>query len=91
MNNESNLDLLREEIKNTTIEIIRLTGKRLSLAKKIGKIKNQRNLPLEDLRVERELKRVIFETCQTYNVDNRLGLKLLNILIDEAKRVQTEK
>ena len=82
--------MLREEIKNITIEIIRLTGKRLSLAKKIGKIKNQRNLPLEDLGVERELKRVILEKCQTYNVDNSLGLKLLYILIEEAKRVQTE-
>ena len=90
MNEESNLDMLREEIKKVTVEIIRLTGKRLSLAKKIGEIKHQRNLPIEDLKVERELKRIVLEKCQTYNVDSRFGLRLLNLLIDEAKRVQIE-
>jgi len=90
MSEESNLDMLREEIKKITIEIIRLTGKRLLLAKKIGEIKNQRNLPIEDLKVEKELNQVIIEKCQIYNVDRSFGLKLLNLLIDEAKRVQIE-
>jgi len=88
MSEESNLDMLREEIKKITIEIIRLTGKRLLLAKKIGEIKNQRNLPMEDLKVEKELNQVIIEKCQTYNVDRSFGLELLNLLIDEAKRIQ---
>jgi chorismate mutase len=90
MSEESNLDMLREEIKKITVEIIRLTGKRLLLAKKIGEIKNQRNLPIEDLKVERELKQVIIEKCQIYNVERSFGLKLLNLLMDEAKRVQIE-
>lgn len=90
MNEELNLDVLREEIKKITIEIIRLTGRRLSLAKKVGDIKNKKNLPIEDLKVERELKQIILEKCKRYNINSRFGLELLNLLFDEAKRVQKE-
>lgn len=90
MNKGSNLDELRQEIRRVTVEILRLTGRRLSLAKRIGETKRQRGLPIKNLEAERELKRVILEKCQVYNVDSRFGLKLLNLLIDEAKRVQRE-
>ena len=90
MTEEHNLDVLREEIKKITVEIIRLTGRRLSLAKKVGDIKNKRNLPIEDLKVERELKSIILEKCKRYDVNSRFGLELLNLLIDEAKRAQEE-
>ena len=90
MDEDSELDVLREEIKTVTVEIIRLTGKRLSLANRIGEIKRRRVLPIEDLEIERELKRIILEECRTYNVERGFGLKLLNLLIDEARRVQIE-
>ena len=90
MTEEHNLDVLREEIKKITVEIIHLTGKRLSLAKKVGDIKNKRNLPIEDLKVERELKNIILEKCKKYDINSRFGLELLNLLVDEAKRVQEE-
>ena len=47
MNEESNLEALREEIKKVSVEIISLTAKRLSLAKKIGETKHSR-LPIVD-------------------------------------------
>ncbi len=90
MNEELNLDVLREEIKKITVEIIRLTGRRLSLAKKVGDMKSKKNLPIEDLKVERELKQIILEKCKRYNINSRFGLEFLNLLIDEAKRVQKE-
>lgn len=90
MNEGSNIEELRHEIRRVTIEIMRLTGRRLSLAKKIGEIKRQGGLLIEDLEAEKELKRVILEKCKTYNVDGRFGLRILNLLIDEAKRVQEE-
>jgi len=87
---ESSLDELREEVKKVTLEMLSLAGKRLSLAKRIGEIKRQRHLPMEDLKAERELKHIILEKCRVYGIDERFGLKLLNLLIDEAKRVQSE-
>ena len=87
---EENLDVLREKIKKITVEIIRLTGKRLSLARKIGKIKSQKKLQIEDPNIEEDLKRIIVKECQIFKVDNRFGLKLVNLLINESKRVQKE-
>lgn len=87
---ESSLDELREEIKKVTLEILRLAGERLSLAKRIGEIKRQKGLPIEDLEAEKELKYTVLKRCRACGVDDRFGLKLLNLLIDEAKRVQSE-
>lgn len=90
MGEELNLDDLREEIRKITVDMLRLAGKRLSLAKRIGEIKRQKSLPMEDLKAEKELKHLVLEKCRAYGVDDRFGLKLLNLLIDEAKRAQSE-
>ncbi|MEM2936819.1 MAG: chorismate mutase [Candidatus Bathyarchaeia archaeon] len=90
MEQERSLKELREEIRQATVEIIRLTGERLSLAKKIGRLKREMGMPIEDLKAEEELRSLTLEKCQAYGVDRRFGLKLLNLLIDESKRVQRE-
>jgi len=90
MGEEPNLDELREEIRKVTLEMLRLAGKRLSLAKRIGEIKRQKGLPMEDLEAEKDLKQFVLEKCRAYGIDDHFGLKLLNLLIDEAKRVQSE-
>jgi len=85
------LDELREEVKKVTMEIIKMVGKRMELVKTISEIKRQRKLPIEDLETEKKLRRAILEACETFNINNRLGLKILNLLIYEAKRIQTSK
>lgn len=90
MEQERGLEELREEIRQATVEILRLTGERLSLAKKIGKLKQKMGISIEDLKAEEELRHLALEKCQVYGVDSRFGLKLLNLLIDESKRVQKE-
>jgi len=88
MKDSPELDELRNEIKDVTVEIMCLAGKRLLLAKKVGEVKRQRDLPVEDLEVEKQLKQIILKKCKEYGVESRFGLKLLNLLTDEAKRVQ---
>lgn len=88
MTEELNLDEFREEVKKVTIEMIKLAGKRMELVKRIGEIKRQRKLPLEDFKAEKELRQAVRETCKTFNINIRFGLKLLNLLISEAKKVQ---
>jgi len=90
MEKERSLEKLREEIRQATVEIIRLAGERLSLAKKIGKLKREMGMPIEDMKAEEELRSLTLEKCQTYGVDHRFGLKLLSLLMDESKRVQRE-
>jgi len=84
----SSLERLREEVREVTLEVIRLAGRRLALAREIGEIKRRRALPIEDLEVERELRRLVLKECQICGVDDRFGLKLLDLLTVEAKRVQ---
>jgi len=90
MKESPDLEKLRNEIKDVTVEIMRLAGKRLLLARKVGEAKRQKDLPIEDLEVEKELKQTVLEKCQEYGIESLFGLKLLNLLIDESKRVQKE-
>jgi len=87
---DEDLSGLRSEITRLTLEIIRLAGERLTLAKKIGEIKAQRNIPIEDPRVEQELREKVAELSKKLNMDVNFSLNLLNLLIEESKRVQRE-
>ncbi len=87
---DEDLSGLRSEIMRLTLEIIRLAGERLALAKKIGEIKAQRNMPIEDPRVEQELREKVVELSKKLNMDVNFSLNLLNLLIEESKRVQRE-
>ncbi|MCP8317087.1 MAG: aminotransferase class I/II-fold pyridoxal phosphate-dependent enzyme [archaeon] len=88
MPSESELEALRKEVREITKEIIRLIGLRLSLAKKINEVKHSMGLPIIDFKVERDLKNFVIDACKKYNVDESFGLRLLNLLIDEAVRAQ---
>ncbi|MGQ9469020.1 MAG: aminotransferase class I/II-fold pyridoxal phosphate-dependent enzyme [Nitrososphaerales archaeon] len=88
MPSESELEALRKEVREITNEIIRLIGLRLSLVKKINEIKHFMGLPIIDYKVERDLKNSVIDACKKYNVDEQFGLRLLNLLIDEAVRAQ---
>lgn len=90
MEDSSDLDKLRNEIRDVTVEIMRLAGRRLLFARKLGEEKRRRGLPVEDLEVERELKQTVLEKCREYGVERRFSVKLLNLLIDQAKQAQKE-
>lgn len=84
------LKILRDRIAEITLEIIRLSGERLLLAKKIGEIKARSRIPIEDPSVENELKSKVIEFCKKHEIDLNFSLRLLNFLIEESKRVQQE-
>jgi len=88
MGERDELENLRDEIREVTIEIIRLCGERLSLARKIGEIKAQRGFPIEDFEVEEGLRREIQEKCRFFGVNAQFGMRLLDLLLDESRRVQ---
>jgi len=88
LNKEVRIDALRREIRDITIEIFRLIGKRLSLARKIAKTKIQEGLSMEDREVERELREIVSEKCKSHGVNLNFGLRLLNLMIKESKNVQ---
>ncbi len=88
MDGKDSLRILREEIEKVTLEILELCGRRLFLARKIGEIKTEEGIPIEDLDVEERLKSKIVERCRHIGLDPKFGLRLLDILLDESKRIQ---
>jgi len=86
----ADLEDLRKQMARITLEITRLCGERLLLAKKIGETKFKMSIPIEDLKIEQELKTQALEICQSYGMDKNFCIKLLGLLLDESKRVQKE-
>jgi len=87
---KTSLTELRNEITRVTLEITRLCGERLQLAKSIGEIKARENLPVESPKFEEDLRSEVLSICQTYGLDRGFCLKLLDLLLDESKRVQRD-
>jgi aspartate aminotransferase len=87
---ELEINTLREEIKKITLEIFKLIGKRMLLVRKIGEKKRRKALSIEDLTVESRLRKSVLEKCETYGVNPNFGVRILNLLIEEAKAVQNE-
>ena len=84
------LEKLRDEIAAVTFEILRLCRKRIELARRIATVKSKRSLPIEDLEVERSLKRRVIDFCHANNLNEKFCIKLFELLINESKRVQKE-
>ena len=88
MPKETSLEDLRREIKETTLEIYHLCGKRLLLSKKIAETKAREGIPIENLKVEEELRIEVLNVCDTFDLDKSFCIKLLKFLLEESKRVQ---
>lgn len=84
----SELERLRKEIADVTFEIIDLCSKRIKLARKIAAVKLEKGISIEDLEVERKLRRQALEICLREGVNEDFCNRLLDLLISESKRVQ---
>lgn len=82
------LRALREEIARLTLEIIRLSGERISISRRIGEIKARNKMPIEDPDVERDLRSRVIDLSGRHGIDVNFSLRLLDLLIEESKRVQ---
>ncbi|HET7643515.1 MAG TPA: aminotransferase class I/II-fold pyridoxal phosphate-dependent enzyme [Nitrososphaeraceae archaeon] len=85
---QSNLDHLREEMRNITNNIIRLVQDRMEVAKKIGNIKHQLNIEIEDERVEHDIKNSVMKLTKDLGMDVEFSGKLLNLLLSESVKLQ---
>jgi aspartate aminotransferase len=85
---ESELRDLRDEVAETTKDIIRLVAKRAELSRKIGELKSRDSLPIDNGPVEDALLQEIVSECKTLGLDVQLGTKILNTLVADSKKVQ---
>jgi chorismate mutase len=85
---ESDLDELRKEIQQITLEIMNLAGRRLQLSKEIGEIKNKQGIPIENLEIEKQLKQAVVKACKEFGFSVDFFIELTDLLVSQAKRIQ---
>jgi len=84
------LEKLRGEIATVTLEIFDLCKKRFELAREIAAVKMKKGLPIENLEIERNLKRQVLDFCRENDMDDEFCIRLFELLINESKRIQEE-
>jgi len=85
------LEKLRGEMREVTSEIMKQVKKRMEVAKKIGEVKSKKGLDVVDEKAEEELRSLIMKLCSQIGLEQELGARLLNILLNESAKVQTKK
>ena len=85
---QDNLDYLREEMRNITNQIIKLVHERMEVAKKIGNIKQQLKIEIEDEKVENDIKKTVLKLTKDIGMDVEFSGRLLNLLLSESVKLQ---
>ncbi|MGI0035639.1 MAG: aminotransferase class I/II-fold pyridoxal phosphate-dependent enzyme [Nitrososphaera sp.] len=91
MENNEELESLREQVRTITGDIMASVHKRIELAKKIGEIKERLGIRVKDERVEQEVRTKVLALADEIGMDQGFALRLLNVLLQESENVQAEK
>ena len=86
----SEIDKLRKKMETITLEMIKLLEARTDIAEKIGKIKNDLGISVTDESREVELREKIIAECKTLKLDEKIGTRFLNFLLNESVKVQSK-
>ncbi len=90
MSEESQLEELRAQIQSITLDIVSLAGNRTNLARAVGKMKYRMDVPVVNHAVEENLRASVIRLCEKENHDSAFAMRILNLLIAEAKSVQDQ-
>ena len=86
----SNIDQLRNKIDEITLEMLKLLRERTEISKQIGELKKNSGLGVFDEARDEQLRKEVNELCQKIGLDESLGKKFLNFLLNESIKVQTD-
>ncbi|MBS7615365.1 chorismate mutase [Candidatus Bathyarchaeota archaeon] len=90
MSENIEIEDVRKQLEKVTLEIFSLCETRLQLSKKIGELKADAGMPIENTHVEQSLKNKVLEKCRKQGLDEKFCLNLLHLLLEESKRVQRD-
>jgi aspartate aminotransferase len=85
---DEELSKLRAEIRNVTLDIIDKVHKRMELSERIGTVKGNLNIEIEDEKVEQEVRGSVTELSHKLGIDPGFSGRLLNIMLRESVRLQ---
>ncbi len=82
------LQALRDELGRITLEILRLVARRREVAERIGEVKERMGISLLDRSAEARLRARVLEECRRLGLGEELGVRLLNILVENSLEAQ---
>ncbi len=82
------MDELRGRMDRVTLDMVRLLGERTETARQIGQIKRSAGREVTDERREESLRQKVIELCRTINLEESIGTRFLNFLLNESVGVQ---
>ena len=85
----ANIDQLRNKIDEITIQMLNLLKQRTDIAKQIGELKKINGLSVFDEKREEQLRAEVSQICKQIGLEETIGKKFLNFLLNESIKVQT--
>ena len=85
----SDIDNLRNKIDEITLEMIKLLNSRIDIAKEIGEIKKNIGKGITDESRESNLRSKVILLCNEIGLDDSVGTKFLNFLLNESVKAQS--
>ncbi len=85
----SEIDNLRNKIDTITLEMIKLLKTRTDIAKQIGDIKKEIGKSVTDETREDNLRKKTITLCNEISLDEGIGSRFLNFLLNESIKVQS--
>jgi aspartate aminotransferase len=85
----SDIDNLRDKMDEITLEMIKLLKQRTVIAKEIGSIKKDLGMNITDEKREKNLRAKVVSLCLEIGIDEAVGTRFLNFLLNESIKVQT--
>ena len=86
----TDIDQLRAKIDDITLQMLKLLKERIEAAKQIGQLKKNNGLSVFDEKREDQLRSEVTELCKQIGLDESIGRKFLNFLLNESIKVQTD-
>lgn len=84
----TDIENLRNQIGEITLEMIKLLKKRTQISKEIGIIKTNQGLGITDENREKSLRKKVLDLCNEIGLEEDLGARFLNFLLNESVKVQ---
>ncbi len=88
MEQDEELNELREQVRAVTADIVRQVQRRTNLARRIGEIKSQRGVEVRDEKVEKEIRSLVWANAKEIGMNPEFALRLVNVLLEESESVQ---
>ena len=82
------MEKIRKEINKIDAQIISLMGKRMKLAKKIGKLKKKAGLPIWDKAREEKLRKIYTAKGKRDGLSEDFVSQLFDVIFSESQRIQ---